>query len=141
MQFDWFLSVLEQKRLDLLHRSCWVTLEVSTLRTSPRMEVPLVVAYLVCNHFKGLCYNKCAFTKMWKVTLLQNKCSLNEFRNSKILWVGLWKFINPMQTTGIDWMNEYLLALSKLNGKKGEEKYLVTMRIGMQSSFHLLKVR
>ena len=46
-----------------------------------------------------------------------------------------------MQTTGIDWMNEYLLALSKLNGKKGGEKYLVTMRIGMQSSFHLLKVR
>ena len=48
MQFDWFLSVLEQKRLEnheiyYLHRSCWVTLEISTMRTSPRMEVPLLL--------------------------------------------------------------------------------------------------
>ena len=27
-----------------------------------------------------------------------------------------------MQTTGIDWMNEYLLALSKLNGEKKRGK-------------------
>ena len=41
--FDWFLSVLEQKQLSwyLLHRSCWVAPEISTLRTSPRMEVTL----------------------------------------------------------------------------------------------------
>ena len=51
MQFDWFLSVLEQKWLEnheiyYIHRSCWVSLEISTLRTSPRMEVALVLAIL-----------------------------------------------------------------------------------------------
>jgi hypothetical protein len=30
-----------------------------------------------------------------------------------------------MQTTGIDWMNEYLLALSKLNGEKTEGKNIL----------------
>ena len=32
----------------LLHRSCWVGPEISTLRTSPRMEVPLGITYLFC---------------------------------------------------------------------------------------------
>ena len=39
MQFDWFLSVLEQNRLenhDIYHlkAASWVALEISTLRTS-----------------------------------------------------------------------------------------------------------
>ena len=34
-----------RKSWDLLHRSCWVTLEIHTLRTSPRMEVPLTKTY------------------------------------------------------------------------------------------------
>ena len=36
-----------RKSWDLLHRSCWVAPEISTLRTSPRMEVPLVVYYII----------------------------------------------------------------------------------------------
>ena len=51
LQFDWFLSVLEQKMARkswyLLHRSCWVGPGISTLRTSPRMEVPLFSTYTV----------------------------------------------------------------------------------------------
>ena len=34
-----------RKSWDLLHRSCWVTLEIHTLRTSPRMEVPTLPSY------------------------------------------------------------------------------------------------
>jgi hypothetical protein len=30
---------------NLLHRSCWVALEMATLRTSPRMEIPLGKRY------------------------------------------------------------------------------------------------
>ena len=48
MQFDWFSSVLEQKWLekkDLPFRTCWVGPGISTLRTSPRMEVPLPPIY------------------------------------------------------------------------------------------------
>ena len=49
MQFYWFLSVLVQKRLEN-HDICYieaagVTLEISTLRTYPRMEVPLYEEY------------------------------------------------------------------------------------------------
>ena len=36
---------MARKSWDLPHRSCWVALEISTLRTSPRIEVPLVCAY------------------------------------------------------------------------------------------------
>ena len=36
------------KSSDLLHRSCWVALEIHTLRTSPRMEVPLGTIYVSC---------------------------------------------------------------------------------------------
>ena len=32
---------MARKSWDLLHRSCWAALEIHTLRTSPRMEVPL----------------------------------------------------------------------------------------------------
>ena len=32
---------MARKSWYLLHRSCWVTLEISTLLTSPRMEIPL----------------------------------------------------------------------------------------------------
>ena len=35
-----------RKSWDLLHRSCWVALEIHTLRTSPRMEVPLDYSWL-----------------------------------------------------------------------------------------------
>ena len=46
MQFDWFLSALDQKWLEnhdiYNNRSCWVGPGISTLRTSPSMEVPLV---------------------------------------------------------------------------------------------------
>ena len=47
MQFDWCLSVLEQKQLEnheVYYKGaaeCWVSLEISLLRTSLRMEVPL----------------------------------------------------------------------------------------------------
>ena len=42
MQFDWFLSVLEQKQLEN-HEIYYIigAAEISTLRTYPRMEVPL----------------------------------------------------------------------------------------------------
>ena len=35
--------------MNLRHRSCWVTLQISTLRTSPRMEVPLPHRYYTTN--------------------------------------------------------------------------------------------
>ena len=50
MQFDWFLSVIEEKRLEnheiyYTEAAEFVALEISTLRTSPRMEVPLEGSY------------------------------------------------------------------------------------------------
>ena len=36
-----------RKSRDLLHRSCWVTLEIYTWHTSPRMEVPLDLTYII----------------------------------------------------------------------------------------------
>ena len=39
--FECARGKMARKSLYLLNRSCWVTLEISTLRTSPRMEVPL----------------------------------------------------------------------------------------------------
>ena len=39
---------MARKSSDLLHRSCWVALEIHTLRTSPRMEVPLGTIYVSC---------------------------------------------------------------------------------------------
>ena len=56
-KFRWFLTLsfknyaiwlifecarAKMARIYYLHRSCWVTLEISALRTSPRMEIPLV---------------------------------------------------------------------------------------------------
>ena len=62
-QFDLFLSVLNiaklaRKSWDLLHRSCWVSLEISILRTSPRMEVPLVPSHYCCDAFSFDCVEK-----------------------------------------------------------------------------------
>ena len=46
-----FLSALEQKMArkswDLLHRSCWVTPQIHTWRTSPRMEVRQIQWYIL----------------------------------------------------------------------------------------------
>ena len=40
------LAKTARKSWYLLHRSCWVALEIHILRTSPRMEVPLGRPYL-----------------------------------------------------------------------------------------------
>ena len=62
MQFDYILSVVcrakkARKSWDLLHRSCWVGPRISTLRTSPRMEVPLVQSN-----------NRCLLAKLTKMS-------------------------------------------------------------------------
>ena len=44
MIFECARAKTARKSWDLLHRSCWVTFEISTLRTSPRMKVPLLLS-------------------------------------------------------------------------------------------------
>ena len=47
--FECARSKTARKSWDLPFRCCWVALEISTLRTSPRMEVPLDRTYLLTN--------------------------------------------------------------------------------------------
>ena len=44
--FECACAKTARKSWDLLNRSCWVTLQIHTWRTSPRMEVPLLCTWI-----------------------------------------------------------------------------------------------
>ena len=102
MIFECARAKMARKSWDLLHRSCWVTLEISTLRTSPRMEIPLGSVNTITTRRVDYAHHITASSpgRIWKLSGISALLAPPDFCRS----------VNSISTREADYAHQIMLA-------------------------------
>ena len=114
---------MAKKSWDLLHRSCWVTLQISTWRTSPWMEVTLALTYVWWIKECTLTTTSNDLIVIGQKDFFIHYAAWPDFHKSKRLFHSLCSFLKIFLAKEYVW---YSLNLSLLLRENGRRKKIYT---------------